>query len=148
MTTATAPPIVSPNCTIDTADNGLTYKISPGASIEELQELAIWGRKELMRAEPLASVILLTPDSRVSGTCYAGLLSGEVPRLRRVQNQNFQFEPGVEIVELDQVKGLEFDYVVLVDCSAASYPKDNESRHLLHIAATRAAHQYDAVVRL
>jgi DNA helicase-2/ATP-dependent DNA helicase PcrA len=40
-----------------------------------------------------------------------------------------------------QVKGLEFDYVVLVEVSHASYPDDDASRHLLHIGATRAAHQ-------
>jgi DNA helicase-2/ATP-dependent DNA helicase PcrA len=28
-----------------------------------------------------------------------------------------------------------------VDVSDATYPADDESRHLLHIAATRAAHQ-------
>jgi DNA helicase-2/ATP-dependent DNA helicase PcrA len=31
--------------------------------------------------------------------------------------------------------------VVLVDVNLAAYPEDHESRHLLHIAATRAAHQ-------
>ncbi|MEZ4407543.1 MAG: ATP-binding domain-containing protein [Polyangiales bacterium] len=40
-----------------------------------------------------------------------------------------------------QVKGLEFDYVILVDANTSYYPADDESRHLLHIGATRAAHQ-------
>jgi DNA helicase-2/ATP-dependent DNA helicase PcrA len=39
------------------------------------------------------------------------------------------------------VKGLEFDYVVLADVTRSQYPVDDESRHLLHIGATRAAHQ-------
>jgi DNA helicase-2/ATP-dependent DNA helicase PcrA len=39
------------------------------------------------------------------------------------------------------VKGLEFDYVILVDVTAGQYPTNDESRHLLHIGATRAAHQ-------
>ena len=39
------------------------------------------------------------------------------------------------------MKGVELDYVVLLEVSAASYPADDEARHLLHIAATRAAHQ-------
>jgi DNA helicase II / ATP-dependent DNA helicase PcrA len=39
------------------------------------------------------------------------------------------------------VKGLEFDYVVLVEVNEGSYPAEDESRHLLHIGATRAAHQ-------
>ena len=40
-----------------------------------------------------------------------------------------------------QVKGLEFDYVVLVEVNQSTYPVDDEARHLLHIGATRAAHQ-------
>lgn len=97
--------------------------------------------KALMRAEPLASIILLTPDASVSGTYYVGLRSGEVPRLRRVTNQDFTFAPGVEITELDQVKGLEFDYVVLVEPSAAYFPDGAGARRLLHVGATRAVHQ-------
>ena len=53
----------------------------------------------------------------------------------------FAFRPGVEVTEIRQVKGLEYDYVVLVDVNASTYPLDDESRHLLHIGATRAAHQ-------
>ena len=97
--------------------------------------------KALLRAEPLASVILLTPDSTVSGTYYAGLRSGEVPSLRRVTNQDFLFEPGVEITELEQVKGLEFDYVILAEPSAAFFSDNSGARRLLHVGATRAVHQ-------
>ena len=44
------------------------------------------------------------------------------------------------MTDIRQVKGLEFDYVVLVELNESSYP-DDEARHLLHIGATRAAHQ-------
>ena len=64
-----------------------------------------------------------------------------MPRLARVKDQDFCFRPGVEVTDIRQVKGLEFDYVVLVDVTAGQYPVDDESRHLLHIGATRAAHQ-------
>jgi DNA helicase-2/ATP-dependent DNA helicase PcrA len=47
----------------------------------------------------------------------------------------------VDVTDLRQVKGLEFDYVVLVEVNQSTYPPDDESRHLLHIGATRAAHQ-------
>jgi DNA helicase II / ATP-dependent DNA helicase PcrA len=65
----------------------------------------------------------------------------EIPNLRRIRNFEFPFRPGVEVTEIRQIKGLEFDYVVIVDTNATSFPTDDESRHLLHIAATRAAHQ-------
>ena len=40
-----------PSMTVDTAANGFQYKLKPGASLKELQELAEQGRKELMLAE-------------------------------------------------------------------------------------------------
>jgi DNA helicase II / ATP-dependent DNA helicase PcrA len=47
----------------------------------------------------------------------------------------------VDVTEVSQVKGLEFDYVILVEVGAQAYPDTVESRHLLHIGMTRAAHQ-------
>ena len=39
------------------------------------------------------------------------------------------------------VKGLEFDEVVLLETTAASYPDRAPARHALYVGATRAAHQ-------
>ena len=39
------------------------------------------------------------------------------------------------------MKGLEFDYVILLDTSADHYPDEDRSRRLLHVGATRAVHQ-------
>jgi DNA helicase-2/ATP-dependent DNA helicase PcrA len=95
----------------------------------------------LAAAEPLASVALLTPSSDLSDLYWKGLSQCEVPRLHRVVRQDFRFAPGIEITEVDQVKGLEFDYVILLDASAQHYPDDARSRRLLHVGATRAVHQ-------
>ena len=108
-----------------------------GASIAMLAEALT----ELANAEPLASVALLTPSSDHSDLYWKGLSQCEVPRLHRVTRQDFRFAPGIEITEVDQVKGLEFDYVVLIDANAAHYPDDARSRRLLHVGATRAVHQ-------
>jgi len=97
--------------------------------------------KELAVKERLASVAVLTPSREISAMYHRGLLNGEVPRLRRVENQDFTFAPGVEVTEIEQVKGLEFDYVILVEVSAASFPDTPSARRLLHVGATRAVHQ-------
>jgi DNA helicase-2/ATP-dependent DNA helicase PcrA len=47
----------------------------------------------------------------------------------------------VDVTDVGQVKGLEFDYVILLDVNETSYPDTVEARHLLHIGATRATHQ-------
>ncbi len=95
----------------------------------------------LARTEPLASVALLTPNAALSETYYRGLSNAEVANIHLVRDQSYRFAPGVEITEASQVKGLEFDYVVIVEASAAHYPDTPASRRLLHVAATRAIHQ-------
>jgi DNA helicase-2/ATP-dependent DNA helicase PcrA len=72
---------------------------------------------------------------------FTALARAEVPLLRRVRRQDFVFQPGVDVTDVTQVKGLEFDYVILLDVNATSYPDTLEARHLLHIGATRATHQ-------
>jgi DNA helicase-2/ATP-dependent DNA helicase PcrA len=97
--------------------------------------------RELMRSEPLASIALLTPAAETSALYYEGLDRSEIPGLRRVEKQDFSFAPGVEVTEIEQAKGLEFDYVVLIDASADHYPDAADARRRLHVGATRAVHQ-------
>jgi DNA helicase II / ATP-dependent DNA helicase PcrA len=96
---------------------------------------------ELTRREPLASIALLTPSPHLSGIYYDGLRRAEVPNTRRVIDQEFEFAPGIDVVEMNEVKGLEFDYVVLVEVSVQYFPENSHARRLLHVGATRAAHQ-------
>ncbi len=97
--------------------------------------------RELLLGEPRSSVAVIAREPERADLFYEGLKRAEVPRLSRVRVQDFSFKPGVEVTDIRQVKGLEFDYVILVDVTAAQYPVNDESRHLLHIGATRAAHQ-------
>src|SRR5690606_16593291 len=108
-----------------------------GDAIAQLSEAL----RELMQDEPRASVAVIARFPEQADLYYEGLRKGEVPYLRRITDQEFPFRPGVDVTDVRQVKGLEFDYVVLVEVSESAYPEDDESRHLLHIGATRAAHQ-------
>ncbi len=95
----------------------------------------------LQAEEPMASVALLTASPEISEIYYQGLVRCEVPRIRRVADQDFTFTPGVDVTEITQVKGLEFDYVILVEVNAGLFSDDAPSRRLLHVGATRAVHQ-------
>jgi DNA helicase-2/ATP-dependent DNA helicase PcrA len=95
----------------------------------------------LAAREPTASVAVLSRFPEQADLYYDGLARAEVPSLRRVRRSDFRFEPGVDVTDVSQVKGLEFDYVVMVDVNAATYADTLEARHLLHIGVTRAAHQ-------
>ncbi|APR84337.1 UvrD/Rep helicase family protein [Minicystis rosea] len=110
---------------------------SAGAAVAFLADAI----RPLMTREPRATVCILARHPEQAEMYYEALKMAEIPRLRRVRHFEFAFRPGVEVTEIRQVKGLEYDYVVLVDVNASSYPTDPESRHLLHIGATRAAHQ-------
>ncbi len=97
--------------------------------------------RDLVASEPQASVAVIARYPEQADLYHRGLEKAEVPNLRRISDQDFPFKPGVDVTDVRQVKGLEFDYVVLLEVSEASYPDQEEARHLLHIAATRAAHQ-------
>jgi DNA helicase-2/ATP-dependent DNA helicase PcrA len=110
---------------------------SQGAAVAFLADAI----RPLMAREPRATLAILARHAEQADVYYDALRMAEIPRLRRVRHYEFSFRPGVEVTEIRQVKGLEFDYVVLVDVNASGYGTDAESRHLLHIGATRAAHQ-------
>jgi DNA helicase-2/ATP-dependent DNA helicase PcrA len=97
--------------------------------------------RDLARAEPKASVAIIARYAEQADLYYNGLMNAEVPNVRRVADQDFLFKPGIDVTDVKQVKGLEFDYVLLIEVNTATYPESDEARHLMHIAATRAAHQ-------
>lgn len=94
---------------------------------------------DLVEREPRASVgvIAATPDS---ARRFHALLV-DLPEARLVVHGEFGFEPGIDVTHVDDVKGLEFDYVVVPDATAAAYPDANEARRRLHVAVTRTSHQ-------
>jgi DNA helicase-2/ATP-dependent DNA helicase PcrA len=97
--------------------------------------------RNLMAREPTASCAVIARHPETADAYFDGLRRAEVPALRRVRRDEFNFQPGVDVTDVAQVKGLEFDYVVMVDVNDVSYPAVNWARHLLHIGVTRAAHQ-------
>lgn len=108
-----------------------------GEAVAQLAEAL----RSLLLREPLASVALITRHPAQAALYAEDLKRAEVPSVRLVRQHAFSFRPGIEVTDVAQVKGLEFDYVVLLDVTASNYPATLESRHLLHIGATRAAHQ-------
>jgi DNA helicase-2/ATP-dependent DNA helicase PcrA len=97
--------------------------------------------KNLRRRERNCSVCLVARTPEIADLYYRTLERADCSHLRRVDKQNFDFSPGVDVTDVYQVKGLEYDYVVLLEATAEQYPDSLESRHLLHVGATRAAHQ-------
>ncbi|MFH1464191.1 MAG: AAA family ATPase [Pseudomonadota bacterium] len=95
----------------------------------------------LAQAEPLASVALIAPEAGLARLYHQGLTRADVPGLRLVLEQEFTFTAGIDVTLAQDVKGLEFDYVVVLEASANHYPDTELGRRQLHVGITRAIHQ-------
>jgi DNA helicase-2/ATP-dependent DNA helicase PcrA len=110
---------------------------SPGEAAEFLAQ----GLKELMRGDPTASVALIARHPEQARLYHDALATAEVPSIRLVADQDFSFTAGIDVTDVRQTKGLEFDIVILLEVTQDSYPADDHSRRLLHVAMTRGANQ-------
>jgi DNA helicase-2/ATP-dependent DNA helicase PcrA len=120
---------------------GAPVESFPFGSAGECAEFLSHALKELIRAEPEASVALLARHPEQAAMYYDALARAEVPSLRLIADQDFSFTPGIDVTDVRQTKGLEFDIVVLLDVNESSYGTGDDARRLLHVAMTRAAHQ-------
>jgi DNA helicase-2/ATP-dependent DNA helicase PcrA len=111
------------------------------ASVGETVAFLAEALRDLARDEPYANVALISRFPQQAEVYFDGLSRAEVPRVRRIAQQDFTWEPGVDVTDVRQTKGLEFDEVILLDTTATSYPVSPQARHALYVAATRAAHQ-------
>ncbi|MDP6942799.1 MAG: ATP-binding domain-containing protein [Myxococcota bacterium] len=123
--------------------------VREGAPVGHLQfggmgEAVAWlaeALDDLMHREPTSYVALLAPDLDQARLWYQALELAEVPYLTLIDDQSFRFRPGIEVTDIRSSKGLEFDYVVVLGANATHFGDDDHARHLLHVGATRAAHQ-------
>jgi DNA helicase IV len=61
--------------------------------------------------------------------------------VRLALDGDYRFVGGINVTSVQEAKGLEFDYVVIPDASAAVYPATPAGRRALYVAVTRASHQ-------
>ena len=97
--------------------------------------------RDLVHHEPLASVALIARHPEQARLYFEALAAAEVPGLRLVADQDFPFRAGIDVTDVVQTKGLEFDIVILLEVTEGSYPNADIARRMLHVAMTRAAHQ-------
>jgi DNA helicase-2/ATP-dependent DNA helicase PcrA len=95
--------------------------------------------RDLVDREPRASVGVIARNAETARRLYG--LVAELPTARLVLEGDFSFEPGIDVTDVDNAKGLEFDYVVVPDGSAEAYPATDDARRRLHVAVTRTSHQ-------
>lgn len=97
------------------------------------------GLAALVRDDPRITAAIVCRHVETAQRLHA-LLQPALPA-RLVLGGEFTFRPGVDVTTVHEVKGLEFDVVVVPDADAATYPDAPESRRALYVALTRAIHQ-------
>ncbi len=104
--------------------------------------LAAWlieALRTLDGADPSATCAVIA-RSAAAAAGFAMVLRHGLPVHLALEGR-FDFRPGTQVTSVQEVKGLEFDYVVVPDATEARYPDTPESRRALYVAATRACEQ-------
>lgn len=104
--------------------------------------LAMWLIEELGRIsyeDRTASVAVICRSAGIARSLSRTLKHGADHALSL--GGHFDFAPGVLVTAVPEVKGLEFDYVIVPDADSNTYPDTAESRRTLYVAVTRATHR-------
>jgi DNA helicase-2/ATP-dependent DNA helicase PcrA len=141
---ATAPIMALANVLVGDADTegreGPTPQMVFADGDASLREAVVAGLKECLAESPQGhhAVVFRWPKHAAAALEW---LAPALPDagVRLGHNASFVFAPGVTVTNLQQVKGLEFDSVTLVDPTEAHYPSDDpQARRNLYTAITRA----------
>jgi superfamily I DNA/RNA helicase len=115
----------------DTLDRTRT-QFSPRAEEE-------WAR-HLLRRDRRASIAMVCRSPRTARRITERLHAAEIPA-RLVFDGRFFARGVVQVTTVEEVKGLEFDFVIIPDAGVHDYPNDSAARRAMYVAVTRARHQ-------
>jgi len=108
-------------------------------SEERLDAWLAEGLQILQRRDRRASVVIPCRSPLRARRIVTSLQRRDCPA-RLVFDGRF-LPRGVQVTTVEEVKGLEFDFVVVPDAGASDYPDSDASRRKLYVAVTRARHQ-------
>jgi len=114
----------------------------PLARFHDECHLAAWlveALRELDSLDPTAAAAVVC-RSPSDAALLARVLKTGLP-INLALEGAFHFGPGAQVTCVPEVKGLEFDYVVIPDAAAGRYADTPEARRALYVAATRASAQ-------
>lgn len=103
---------------------------------------AVWltdALRELESQDTPASICVICRSDSSARALFQQLQRGLACRL--ALKGEMEFRPGITVTCVAEVKGLEFDYVVVPDADERTYPATAEARRALYVAVTRATHR-------
>jgi DNA helicase II / ATP-dependent DNA helicase PcrA len=126
---------------LDQGHTGSTTEVDKRSFTTEAH-LVVWliaALRELEKHDRTASVAVIcrvaATAQRLSRVLRFALES------RLVLDGNFAHHSAINVTTVDQVKGLEFDFVIVPDATPANYPDTPPARRALYVAVTRTRHQ-------
>ncbi len=118
---------------------GVAVKISAVEHLAQASLILYSALEQLFYRETNASVAIICSSLDSAKMLYSQLK--ELQNVRLIEDSEFSFRPGIDITTVEQVRGLEFDYVIIPDANIYAYPNSYTARKRLHLAITRAIHQ-------
>lgn len=109
---------------------------------ESVFHLAVWltdALRALESEDPSASITVICRTSEAARSFERMLRHGTGARL--ALEGDFEFRPGLAVTSVPEVKGLEFDYVIVPDAAHTTYTPTADARRALYVAVTRATHR-------
>ncbi|BBH53872.1 UvrD-helicase domain-containing protein [Fluviispira sanaruensis] len=73
------------------------------------------------------------------------LLKFKKIEVRQSERESFEFRKGVTVTNIHQIKGLEFDSIIIADANNKYWPDDIDNRRLMYVAITRAQENFLAL---
>lgn len=95
--------------------------------------------REVRDVDSAASIAIICRDAKEARRWHAVL--GPALEAPLALEGDFDFRARLHVTAVVEVKGLEFDYVILPDVTSLAYPPSAESRRALYVALTRASEQ-------
>lgn len=115
----------------------LTYAATPGAMVEQTVELL----RAAHAIDANGHICVVCKGKAEAEALFRALCEWNaelgVP-VRLGHNKQFEFTPGITVSNARQVKGLEFDTVIVFDPSPKNYPASTDGRRALYMVITRA----------
>ncbi len=120
-------------------EDGVAPGVLEFANEGELGERLGRALRALQRRDPRASVAAICRSPRTARR-LAALWQAHVPT-RLVFDGHFLPRGVAQVTTVDEVKGLEFDFVIVPDATAVDYPDLPSARRALYVVVTRARYQ-------
>lgn len=108
-------------------------------SFDSTLDIAAEKARAVFAEQPDAHVCVVAPGPNEAKAAFEGLQRRlKEVSVRRGHNKDFEFAAGVTVTNVRQIKGLEFDAVIVVEPSAERFPDTEQGRRDLYTVLTRA----------